>query len=466
MPPVKPLPDGTPAPNEPASPPEPSDPSVRGGGPPGDTKRLNGSGGGDRPSRDRAGGRTDFLGAMFVVAPLMPGLLAIVTVGGYLALTPLPWSDASKPEDPIWAIAVGLVVTGIVWLAGGFGAKRLVSARRAQARLYDDLLERCRSLTKRAAGMVPRQGTEATLTEANAQLEYVGTQLEGERSGPSLRWALATGYLEVLSSLHRAEEALIVVESTDAAVGDALHDALSIEDSTIDNRERLGRILRVALDTICPGTSVFLVAGTPTTTKLDEPIDEEVAREALREVRFAVNQYVEDKLGSLLRARNRLIWTMLAVGLSTYLLLALALAAAVPVPQILAVSVFYLVGAIVGLFNRLRLEVGRREAVEDFGLSMARLIVTPLLSGLAAVAGVYLVAVAPSLFPTGQTAAPPPPTLTDVFDLGTNAVGLVYAAIFGLAPNTLTNRLAAASARVEQEIASTGPSTGTSPHQD
>jgi hypothetical protein len=190
-------------------------------------------------------------------------------------------------------------------------------------------------------------------------------------------------------------------------------------------------------------------------------MDKDVARQTLREVRFAINQYVEDKLGSLLRARNRLIWTMLAVGAATYLLLGLALAAAVPVPQVLAATMFYLVGAIVGLFNRLRFEVGRSGAVEDFGLSMARLVVTPLLSGLAAVAGVYLVAVAPSLFPTGQTAAPPPPTLAHVFDLGTNAVGLVYAAIFGLAPNTLTNQLAAASGRIEREIASTGPSTGT-----
>jgi hypothetical protein len=201
-------------------------------------------------------------------------------------------------------------------------------------------------------------------------------------------------------------------------------------------------------------------------TTPDQPMNADVARQALREVRYAINQYLEDKLGSLLRARNRLIWTMLAVGVSTYLLLALALGAAVPVPQIVAVSVFYLVGAIIGLFNRLRVEVGRREAVEDFGLSMARLVVTPLLSGVAAVAGVYLVAVAPSLFPTGGQATPKTPTLTEVFDLGTNAIGLVYAAIFGLAPNILTNRLAAASARVEQEIASVGPATGTSPHQD
>ena len=104
-------------------------------------------------------------------------------------------------------------------------------------------------------------------------------------------------------------------------------------------------------------------------TDSSHPMDEKVARQTLREVRFAINQYVEDKLSSLLRARNRLVWTMLAVGFATYLLLGLALAAAVPVPQILAVTVFYLVGAIVGLFNRLRLEVGRSEAVEDFGLS-------------------------------------------------------------------------------------------------
>lgn len=314
---------------------------------------------------------------------------------------------------------------------------------------------------ERAQGTAAPPGTEEALSEANAHLTYVHDELESDGSRASIRWALATGYLSVLSSLHRAEEALIVVEPTDAVVGDALHDALSLEDSTIDNSDRLLRILRSALDTVSPDTSVFLIAGTPVMTNPEHPMDPKVARQTLREVRFAINQYVEDKLGSLLRARNRLIWTMLAVGVATYLLLGLALAAAVPVPQVLAVTVFYLVGAIVGLFNRLRLEVGRSAAVEDFGLSMARLVVTPLLSGLAAVAGVYLVAVAPSLFPTGQTAVPKPPTLSEVFNLGTNAVGLVYAAIFGLAPNTLTNRLAAASAQIERQIASTGPSTGT-----
>ncbi len=93
---------------------------------------------------------------------------------------------------------------------------------------------------------------------------------------------------------------------------------------------------------------------------------------------------------------------------------------------------------------------------------MARLVVTPLLSGLAAVAGVYLVAVAPSLFPTGQLRARSSADAHPrrVFDLGTNAVGLVYAAIFGLAPNTLTNRLADASTRLERDIQSTDAASG------
>ena len=416
---------------------------------------------GERASHDRWPWWGGYFGALYIIAPLMPGLVAVVTVALYLLLTPLPWSATAAPTDPGRAIVAGLAVTALVWFGGAALARPMVTARRAQQGLYADLLERSRSLRARARGIARTAATEDSLSEANAQLEFAKEQLEGDSSAPSIRWALATGYMSVMSSLHRAEESLIVVEPDEAAAGDALHDALSLENSTIANNVRLSQILRPALDAVSPDTSVFLIAGTPEATKPAKVMDKAVARQALREIRFAINQYVEDKHSSLLRARNRLIWTMLAVGVTTYLLLGLALAAAVPVPQILAVTVFYLVGAIVGLFNRLRLEAGRRTAVEDFGLSMARLVVTPLLSGLAAVAGVYLVAVAPSLFPTGGTTAPPPPTLTEVFDLGTNAVGLVYAAIFGLAPNTLTNRLAAASARIEGEIASTGPSTGT-----
>ena len=61
------------------------------------------------------------------------------------------------------------------------------------------------------------------------------------------------------------------------------------------------------------------------------------------------------------------------------------------------IAVLYLVGALAGLLNRLRIESSRSSAVEDFGLHLARLIATPLLSGLAGVAGVYLVAKTPEM---------------------------------------------------------------------
>jgi hypothetical protein len=151
----------------------------------------------------------------------------------------------------------------------------------------------------------------------------------------------------------------------------------------------------------------------------------------------------------LIRARNRLIWTMLAVGVTTYLLLSLALVAGVAVTYIQTAAILYLVGAIVGLFNRLRIEAGQSSAVEDFGLSQARLVVTPLVSGLAAVAGVYLIAALPVLLPNGSD---PPDGAgaqrgvrpRDQLD-GAHLCGDLRTR-----PSTLTSRLSIASARLER----------------
>jgi hypothetical protein len=193
----------------------------------------------------------------------------------------------------------------------------------------------------------------------------------------------------------------------------------------------------------------------------DKPVDdkdrlnENQAREALREVRHALNEFRDDRHDGLIRARNRLVWTMLAVGVTTYLLLSLAVVAGVPVKYIQSIAALYLIGAIVGLFNRLRIEAGQSSAVEDFGLSQMRLVVTPLVSGLAAVAGVYLIAALPALLPNGTTPAPTPPQLETVFNITTNPISLVYAAIFGLAPSQLTSRLMFASSRLEKDLQST-----------
>ncbi len=59
----------------------------------------------------------------------------------------------------------------------------------------------------------------------------------------------------------------------------------------------------------------------------------------------------------------------------------------VPRPAFTSAIAYFLIGAPVGLFNRLYLDASTETAVEDYGLSAARLLHTPLLCGLAAVFG-------------------------------------------------------------------------------
>src|SRR6185503_16493569 len=157
---------------------------------------------------------------------------------------------------PGWALIAGLGATALVWFGGAFLAKALVYAPRAQLRLYAELLERTRSLSDRTSTGTPVPSEDrAAADEARTHVAYATEELEGEGAGPALRWALASGYMSVLRALHRADEALIIVESTDAAVGDALHDALSLEGSSIGNRERLIDIVRISMHRLSPGSA-------------------------------------------------------------------------------------------------------------------------------------------------------------------------------------------------------------------
>jgi hypothetical protein len=135
------------------------------------------------------------------------------------------------------------------------------------------------------------------------------------------------------------------------------------------------------------------------------------------------------------------------------------------------VSVLYLVGSLVGLFNRLRVESSRSSTVEDYGLYLARLVTGALLSGLAGVAGVYLIAQAPAfLGPLTQSTSPAgnlvpaakAVPLDEIYNLTTNQLALFVAAVFGLAPSTLTARLQAQVDRLERDLQRSEPATSKS----
>jgi hypothetical protein len=137
-----------------------------------------------------------------------------------------------------------------------------------------------------------------------------------------------------------------------------------------------------------------------------------VARAVLRTVRRSINEFRNASWNGLILARNHLLTTMIYTGITVFVLLAIAMVWGASRPAVFAASVFYLVGATTGLGDRLRRESQADVAIEDYGLSTARLITIPLFSGLGAVGGVVLVAMLPfsSTVLGPRTPAPPGPS--------------------------------------------------------
>lgn len=304
-------------------------------------------------------------------------------------------------------------------------------------------------------------------------------------------WLQQTGYVRRWQRVHRADEAAIMSHSIARVIAEAQFDELRVTGSTIQNRDELVATVRAAI-TVLSGyaqvTSAAPVvpavaaagassaAGTPmpppaapvppvpapaAALPLYKRIDERLAREQLRQVRRAINEFRDDCRLGLVRARNQLWRTVTATMVVSYLLVALTIRAGAPPSAVMAAGVFFLAGAVVGLFNKLNLDSTAQTAVEDYGLSTARLVSTPIFSGLAAVGGVLLLPLISALVSAQDVpAASPPadatsaqaslaaaqviPKLQAIFNVVDRPAGLVIAAIFGLSPATLISRLQAA----------------------
>lgn len=286
-------------------------------------------------------------------------------------------------------------------------------------------------------------------------LDVAEAELSSPRSGPALRWVIGHGYTNVLRELHRAGEILILLEPQDEVIGDALDDDLSLDASTIDGRDRLRAMLRAAVNELSPKVANTYFPGVAGAASAS-PTQME-ARQAVREVHHAVKTFRDDRRDGLVGARYNLIWAMLAVAAPTYLLLALGMLVGVDRIVVVTASTFFLVGAIVGLFQRLDSQTKLDKAVEDFGLYQARLISVPLHSGVAAVAGVALVTIVTAM--AGTTLDNLPTGLADAFDLTKAPIGLLQAAIFGLTPALLTTSLDKRGDKLLDDLTKSAPAT-------
>lgn len=377
-------------------------------------------------------GQGGALASFAMTAPLVPSLALIVTAILYVAYF---------PGDQ--AVLLGLGVTLTLWILSAIVARRLVTADRVRPPVYNELHERYDQLHAQLRAIDPATFTspleQSAYEDAHEHAKYIATALgidgsrPGARPGSSLGWVSASGYTDLWNRIHRAEEALILLMPLEAAIATSLYDELRLRGSTIDNREDLVTRLKESRN------------------KLEEELQQNVAqprelrgeRIKLREISEVINHFRNERWSALAHSRNRLHRTGIFTGIVAYALLSLILITndrLVIRDFIVATVVFYLVGALTGLFGRMATESKSEQAVEDYGLTCARLLHTPTFSGLAAIGGVILIGMAITTLPgAAQPADVRPEAIFTLNDM--TVTDLVIAAVFGLTPHLLINRL-------------------------
>ena len=448
---------------------------------------------------------SSYLAAIVDIAPVLPMVGTIATVFAYVGgPTPLASQLNQIP------LVIGAAATVILGLAVACLHRSLFTApEQAHPRSFAEIRQRVDTLAAHLgvldAELTPETPASQRLAFREALAHYRTLERDLARGGP--QWVLGTGYVDAMTRLHRAEEALISVQPTTDVLAGALFDELRIAGSTLADREHLLGKLRTAVQALWPAATAYLnepSSGRTRPTSDAQPADarqalsesaqgpwaEIEARIVLREVRRALNDFRDESRARLIRSRSRLLGTMTMTGAITYVLLAFAVnleedrVIALNNPVVAAAAI-YLVGAVVGLFNRLHLESGDDAAGEDYGLSKTRLLLTPMLSGLAAVGGVLITgmlsgivdvraitptpAVDPDLLAKALANVPEAGmnrvglSLRDIFNLQAYPFSLVLAAMFGLAPKTFLKRLHQAGEQSKLNLKSTAashPATG------
>ncbi|MEO8972805.1 MAG: hypothetical protein ABI406_14545, partial [Ktedonobacteraceae bacterium] len=266
---------------------------------------------------------------------------------------------------------------------------------------------------------------------------------------------------------------------------------------------------------------------------------EEQARADLRQARVFINSYISNRWAGLIQSRNLLIEISFYTSVFIYALFILAIIDNAPSSAIFAALVFFIAGAIAGLFPRLAPKTrvpsqpartttqpakpnsqtsvandqsktttqptgqnGNQNASsngaplsDDYGLTRARILITPVFSGLAALIGVVLasmlsitlVALTPGpsntrtptpaaivatatvtaatsapAAPQGNRSVPNYPSLDEIYSLTNNVQGVIFALVFGFLPSLVINALQREATDLQNQLQSTDPGEQTS----
>jgi hypothetical protein len=448
-----------------------------------------------------------YMAALFLTGNTVPVFAAFMSVLLYMTLSPFPWYP--------WSAALGgSLFVLLSWLLIASLYKRLTVVGRANAASYEQLLNRLQQAVAWYETLKPNLppptnnlyaiGIQEIYTSINAICKSLQTP------GPS--WISATGYVSAWKLMHRIDEAFIEIEPIEAAIHNALHDEMSLQDSTIPNKDDLLNKLRRAVAVLDQGASIYLNQQPPraisstmqnmvntkeneqaptsngaqpesfsitidsatqanqskhlgfqvTTSTMQNMVNTKEneraptsngaqpesfsntsdsatqARTIIYEVRTTLHRFRDDRWDKLIRVRNQLMKMTLVTGLLLYALVEFAIMMNVSVEMMIAVTVLYFVGGLVGLFSRLYDQSKTDTSIDDFRLATARLIAAPLYSGLAAIGGVLVV--------------------QRMFEL--NVTSILIAAAFGLTPSLFTNAIQKEAEQYKTDLKSTSATTG------
>jgi len=406
-----------------------------------------------------------YAAALLSTGITVPVFAAFLSVLLYISLSQFPGLP--------WLTSVGgSLFVLLCWLLIARLYKRFTAVDRANAASYEQLLNRLQQAVAWHETLTQRPGPK------NNSLYALGMQEISDSfnaicknlqiSGPS--WISATGYMSAWKLMHRIDEAFIEIEPIEAVIHNALHDEMSLQDSTLTNRDDLLNKLRRAVKMLAPEAASYLNQQPPqvqqspqddqakqsdpratssTTQNTDNPkgndeafsntIDSATqARTIIYEVRTTLHHFRDDRWDKLIRVRNQLMKMILVTGLLLYVLVEFAIIINVSVGMLKAAAILFFVGGLVGLFSRLYDQSKTDTSIDDFRLATARLIAGPLYSGLSAIGGVLVV--------------------QRMFDLSVTSI--LIAAAFGLTPSLFTSAIQKEADQYKTDLKSTTAPTG------
>ncbi len=424
------------------------------------------------------------VGALIATLPAAPILAALFTAAHHLThgawaaqLASLlnPFGEQTGPTLTSLAVALSLSVAPLIFLAAwsllalGYYALGFTAADRASAGSYGALCDRERSLQASLQEIAQGPAMEDETPRPWGSLERIALQeamsqtdsLRGALACGGPQWVLGSGYINLWHRAAEAEEALIQVAPRASVITGGWYDRLRCTGSAIEAQSKLSARAELAVQFLrnlplmpspIPATSADGngtasqsppssqptrgAAAAPGAAVDGVPSSEAEARLILRDVRHAINQFRNERWAGLVRARNVLRVATTLTGITLYALLWFVIPTVESETKgVGAGAFFFFIGAMVGLFSHAYVESRNGVVVDDYGLSCERLVATPIISGVAAVAGV--VAMWALGMPSGG-----PSEFVKVFDhTNLSPLSVVVAATFGFAPGLLLDQL-------------------------